>query len=188
MDLNRAIKERRTIRSFQPKSVEKEKVQEVIENAMLAPSSLNSQPWRFIVITGQKKEETINIISHCTRFLDDIIESFDESEKEYVTKFFQNLGGAPVLIVVVMPKIYEDYNRKVNLIANGAAIQNLQLSAYKLNLGTCCLTSSLFVEDELKSYLSLSDDEEIVTVMLLGYPDETPHVKERDMNKLEWLD
>jgi len=52
MDVFEAIKTRRSIRKYQNKPVEQEKLSKVLEAARLSPSAANRQPWRFIVETG----------------------------------------------------------------------------------------------------------------------------------------
>ena len=53
MELLQAIKERRTIRRFKPEPVPKELLEQLIKDAMWAPSAMNTQPWKFIVLTGK---------------------------------------------------------------------------------------------------------------------------------------
>ena len=51
------IKARRSIRKYQEKPVEREKINDCLEAARLAPSACNSQPWHFIVIDDPKVKE-----------------------------------------------------------------------------------------------------------------------------------
>ena len=50
-----AIKKRRSIRSYQNKPVEPEKINELLQAAMLAPSAMNLMPWHFTVVTNREK-------------------------------------------------------------------------------------------------------------------------------------
>ena len=50
-----AIQNRRSIRKYQSKLVPRELVEQVLQAGILAPSSKNRQPWRFIVCTGPAK-------------------------------------------------------------------------------------------------------------------------------------
>lgn len=52
-----AIKNRRSIRKYKNAPVSREQISEILYAGMLAPSSKNRQPWRFIVVTGTAKEE-----------------------------------------------------------------------------------------------------------------------------------
>ena len=59
MDVTDAILKRRSIRSFKPDPVEKEKIEKVLEAARLAPSWGNTQPWCFIVVQDKAKIEEL---------------------------------------------------------------------------------------------------------------------------------
>lgn len=54
MDLEQAIKERKSIRAFKPNPVPKDLLKKIIEKAQRAPSWANTQPWEFAVVTGKK--------------------------------------------------------------------------------------------------------------------------------------
>ena len=54
MDVLEAIKERRSIRKYEPKAVPEEKLTQILEAGRWAPSAGNSQPWRFIVVRDEE--------------------------------------------------------------------------------------------------------------------------------------
>ena len=53
MEFDKVIKGRRSTRGFKPKPVSREVLEEVLELAIRSPSSMNTQPWHFHVITGE---------------------------------------------------------------------------------------------------------------------------------------
>ncbi|GAI22369.1 unnamed protein product, partial [marine sediment metagenome] len=53
------VKDRQSVRKYLNKPVEREKIERCLEAARLAPSSSNSQPWRFIVIDEPKLKEAV---------------------------------------------------------------------------------------------------------------------------------
>ncbi|MFO7929478.1 MAG: nitroreductase family protein, partial [Candidatus Humimicrobiaceae bacterium] len=53
------IKRRRSIRKFQARKVEPDKIKKIIEAARLAPSASNRQPWRFVAVTKKDLIERI---------------------------------------------------------------------------------------------------------------------------------
>jgi len=55
MDLDEAIRGRRSVRSYVDRSVSEELIREVIEAGTFAPSAKNGQQWRFTVLTGEAK-------------------------------------------------------------------------------------------------------------------------------------
>lgn len=191
MHINEAIYRRRTIRKFKKEQVPAGTVMEILRAAIQAPSSLNSQPWFFYVVTGKKRDELVELISDYPFYLSDLIEYFpvfsDPEFIEYANRFAKDLGGAPVVVVVTMPRVESDYVKKVQLLACGAAIQNLFLAAWERGIGGVCLTSASFVEEKILDFLNLSD-QEVVTLIPLGYPDEKPEGFPRDDSKIQLIE
>lgn len=176
------IYERRSIRGFKDEPVAKETVQVILDAACQAPSLLNSQPWRFTVYQGPEREKVLSLLRRTLRYLEDMLpvlepaerevfvkEQEDEAEQKRVIEFFDNLGHAPVIIVVTKKRIRSDANRRMALIACGGAIQNLMLAAESLGLATCCVGSALWIEEDIMQVIKETDSE-LVTVVALGYP------------------
>lgn len=186
MYLEDAIFSRRTVRNFLPDPVPKEVLEKVIMAGSAAPSPLNSQPWHFYVVAGEMRDKLIEKIRKFPAYLADILALYPEVSskrisEEHVLQFAKNLGGAPAIILVTVPKKTNKYAHKVDLIACAAAIQNMQLMAWSLGLGTVCLTSALWVESEIASFMGLKDME-LVTVIPIGYRGSDPEPKPRDAN------
>lgn len=57
MDIAEAIRRRKSIRAFKPDPVPQETLKEIMELALRAPSWGNTQPWEFVIVSGQKLEE-----------------------------------------------------------------------------------------------------------------------------------
>jgi len=57
MDLLEAIKSRKSVRAFKPEAVPTETIKKVLEIACRAPSSVNSQPWEFFIVKGEKLDQ-----------------------------------------------------------------------------------------------------------------------------------
>ena len=57
MDLLEAINSRKSVRAFKPEDVPTETIKKVLEIACRAPSSVNSQPWEFFIVKGEKLEQ-----------------------------------------------------------------------------------------------------------------------------------
>ena len=187
MDLKEAINKRRSIRQFKKTPVEKEVIEKLLESAYWAPSLLNSQPWKFTICTGNKRDELASILKSCTIYLDDILKSphFNESSKEMAIKFFDNLGDAPTAIVVTSPKTQDEFFKRNYLISAGHAIQNFWLSAHEAGIGVCCVTASYWIQDRILKFIN-EEDSELVIILIIGYPDEIPKTPPRK-NKAKWL-
>ena len=56
MNLLELIQKRHSVRAYSQQPVEKEKIEYLLEVARLAPSAVNKQPWRFIVVQSEEKK------------------------------------------------------------------------------------------------------------------------------------
>lgn len=146
-DILNLIKVRRSIREYTDKIPSDDIIKSVIEAGRWAPSGLNNQPWRFVII---KDKNTIDKIST-------------------FTKYSKIIRSAPTLIAVFMDKD-ESYNRDKDLQAIGACIENMLLTIHALGLGSCWLGEILNRKDEVAECLSLPKSYELMAVITLGYP------------------
>jgi len=150
MDVFDAIRTRRSIRKYMDKPVEEEKLLKVLEAARLAPSAVNRQPWRFIVVRDKEIREALR--------------------SAYDRDWFVS---APVIIVAcAVPS--EGWVRwdgeefwRVDV---AIAMQNLILAAWNEGLGTCWIGA--FKEEEVKKVLGIPPDVRVVAMTPLGYPAE----------------
>lgn len=171
MDLVDALRNRRSIRKFKNVQVDDDIIIRAIDNARFYPSWKNSQTARFVLVKNpQIKEE----ISHaCLGF-------------EHNT---QIIATCPCLIVVLTIKNRSGYERDGSPTTSlgshfesfdaGIATQNLMLSLYNENIGSCVL--GIFDESKVRELLSLSEEYKVSCLLPIGYPDEeveTPKRKE----------
>ncbi len=153
----KAIFERRSIREFLDKVPEREKILKIITAGIWAPSGLNNQPWRFVIIWSEDTKKKISEL----------------------TKYKEIVENAPVLIGVFLHKKTMYHQIKDHQSA-GACIQNMLLSAYALGLGTCWLGEILKNEDKVKEVLGLPKDEyEMCALIAIGYPNDKSKRKGR---------
>lgn len=161
MDFNEIVRTRRSIRRFLDIPVEFEKLGEILENAIYAPSAGNLQDWKFILITDKEKIEGV-------------------AEACYNQEW---IGNSPVcLIACVEPSktrnFYGDQGEKYSLLNGGAAIQNILLSVHNEGLASCWVCA--FEDEMLKRNLSIPDDIIVAGVLPIGYADEKVPVPPRN--------
>ena len=149
MDLLNNIRQRRSIREYKKELLPKPKIDKILEAGRWAPSGLNNQPWRFLVIDDKEKKDGLS------KF----------------TKYGEIIKDEPLVIVICMD-IADSYNRDKDLMAIGACIQNMCLEAHSLGLGSCWLGEILNKKKEVGEYLKLDSDLELMAVLTIGYPDE----------------
>ena len=126
------ILSRRSIRSYEAKPVEREKIDLILQCGQFAPSGMNRQPWHFTVVTNRK---LLDEISNANREI--LLRSPDEG-----TRFraqdpnFDSFRGAPMAIIVS-----GDPSGRNTMGDCANAIENMALAATALGLGSCYLAS-----------------------------------------------
>ncbi|MBA7530584.1 5,6-dimethylbenzimidazole synthase [subsurface metagenome] len=153
------IRQRKSVRDFLDRPVEREKIMMCLEAARLAPSACNSQPWKFIVVDDRQLKNKL-----CRAAFSGIysINSFCKK--------------APVIVVIVSEKskflariggMFR--GTKYYLIDIGIAVEHFVLQAEDLGLGTCWI--GWFNEGAVKSILNVPQHKKIDILIALGYYD-----------------
>ena len=205
MELENAIKTRRSVRKYKSKSVPKESILEVLAAANLAPSATNRQPWEFVVVHRSYLDRLDQLLREAfagrvagisedtmRQAIKDLPIPVDESGDKLkgLGHFYRTLGGAPVAIVVCVPKETDPWVWKNNISDASAATENLLLAAWDKGLGTCWLTGPLKTRaDVIAAFLGIAEDREIVAIVALGYPDHKPAMppKQDISQKVRWI-
>lgn len=158
MDALEAIHTRRSIRKYQDKPVPEELVKKIMAAATSAPSACNTQPWHFVVITDrQKLDEIPNINPHAAM-----------------------VKQAPLAILVcgdVTVKLAPGYW----VVDCAAAVQNLLLAAHASGLGA--VWTGVYPREQrmdgFRRLLNLPENVAAHSLIVLGYPAETPPREDR---------
>ncbi len=149
---------RESVRHYADRPVEREKIELCLEAARLAPSTSNSQPWKFIVVD------------------DPALRSAVAAETVAPFRAFNTFTNqVPVLVAVLVDRAnWEVRTGKVlrrfnySLIDIGIATENFCLQAAELGLGTCIL--GWFDEKAMKKLLHVPRNRRIYLMIALGYP------------------
>ncbi len=173
MELSQAIAERRSIRKYKSTPVEPEKIAAIIESARLCQSGTNTQPWRFMILTGCQKEFVPYLMEDHYNSLDE--EHRAASRSSLITA--QAMHQAPVLILVFrVPAAEGKYVSDV--VSIGAAIEHMCLTATDLGLGSLWIRQTRFIEDQLSALLGYPDYQ-MISAVAIGYADEAPAPRPR---------
>ena len=162
------IKNRRSIRKFQNKEVEQEKIDIILKSALMSPSSRGRKPWELIVVTDK---DILKKLSIC---------------KGHGSSF---LADAPLGIVVIAdPEICDVWVEDASI-----ASSFIQLAAQSLGLGSCWIqarerytvdNSDVKVGDYIKEILNIPGKYEVECMIAIGYPAENK--KPYDENQLAY--
>jgi nitroreductase len=194
MNLEQAITERKSIRAFKKDPLPRDVIEEVLQQAIQAPSAINLQPWEFTVILGEEKERLSNLLLKSYRerriscspgakgplpaqlsargeqsfaTLNPALDELGLSFNDFINEGSCRFYDAPVAIIICMNTIFS--HRRYLCI--GASLGYLTLAAHAKGLGTCPIGLINAYEDPLREFLDIPDDREIVIGVALGYPD-----------------
>ena len=159
MEFEEVVKKRRSIRTFSEQDVSDELVKSLIDIALLAPSSMDGQPWCFIIV---RNAMTKGLIA-------EIKDKYCPPEKrEYPAGFLQE---APVIVVTCVERS-KSYDRGMEsgILATG----HLLLAAANLGLASVYLSAyksgAPEVADDIRSILGLPADIDPITIVPIGFP------------------
>jgi nitroreductase len=174
MDLHEAIFSRRSVRAYKSDPVPRDVLDRLAAAAAAAPSAWNAQPAHFHFTSGLTREAIGQALTMSTRHLDEYVSALPPENMEAAQSFFADLGGAPVVAAVSVPRGRDELDRINNYLAAGCAIENVLLAAVDEGLGTCSITFSFWVRDRICEILAMPSDRDIISLMLIGYPAEIP--------------
>lgn len=162
------IERRRSIRKYKEQPVEKEKIVALLENAHLAPSGSNTQPWHFIIVTDKDLKAQVAQVCHKQKWM----------------------LSAPVFIVCVADlrvrlkseNLFVDeessaFEIKQVIRDTSIAVDHLLLEAVNQDLDTCWV--AWYTQKEIREPLNIPSDKFVVGVITLGYADEVPKAQKR---------
>jgi nitroreductase len=161
MEIMEAIRSRRSIRNYQDRPIEQEKLIRVLEAGRQAPSARNLQDWKFIVVKDKEKRQKLSEAAKGQAFVAQapVVIAACGTETEYIMTCGQYCYPIDVAI----------------------AIDHMSLMATAEGLGTCWIGA--FYEDKVKDILGIPEKIRVVVMLTLGYPAESPVARPR--KKLE---
>jgi nitroreductase len=166
MTLEEAIRGRRSIRSYRDQEIAESLLMELLDLARHAPSSMDAQPWRFVLIREARLKHQLAAIKN----------AYCPAEKQAYRADF--IAAAPVIVAVCVERS-RSWGRELE---NGVlATASLLLAAHACGLGSVYL--SAYQSDqpglalEIRRLLRLPDDVEPVTLVPLGFPADPPRPK-----------
>jgi len=149
-----AIRERRSVRAFRSEAIERAKLDAILDAARWAPSGKNTQPWRFVVVeSAAKRAELAKLVT----------------QRDMVRT-------APVTVAILLDR-RAGYDELKDAQGIGACAQTLLLAVHALGLGACWIGRAR--DREVEAILGAREGEELMMLIPIGYPAETPPARER---------
>lgn len=183
------IKSRRSIRVFENKAVELEKLKRILETATHAPSAHNRQPWRFVVLNSvnmrKKIVDTMNV--DYKKALENAGMNEEQVASSMKKRGDRIIGAGAAIILCMNPdemnKFPEDEERQDGELAMGIqsvalAGGNLLLAAHAEGLGGVWTCAPLFTQNNIIKEFELSESWKPQALLLIGYPAEEAGKKE----------
>lgn len=151
MDFYNVVENRTSIKKFKKNPIDKDKMQRMINAAMMSPSWKNNTSYKFIIVDDPKIKNKI---------ADAIINKTDEAEN--------SIKEAPVVAVVTSnPKlsgIVDD--KKYYLVDSAIAMEHFILAASNEGYGTCWIAS--FDEEKIRKVLNIPNDYKVIAITPVG--------------------
>lgn len=200
MEFSELIKARKSIRGYQAKPVPRALIEEIIEVAKWAPSSMNTQPWYVHVVTGEPLERirrgnTENMLSGVPPKRDfPMKESYEGIHRErqvgIAVQLFDVMGiarddkarrtdwvmrgfrqfDAPVSLVLTYDKYLEP--AAISQFDLGALSHALVLAAWERGLGSVINGQGIMQSAVVREHAGIPDDQNIMICIAMGYPDD----------------
>lgn len=142
MELKEAIKSRRSIRKYKDIDVSNILIEDLIECARLAPSAKNRQPWKFLIVKNEIKNQIAEIMLYKEESRDVNLKEKKLNANSSVKKTAQIIKEAPILILVF--KQNNDNWIIGDTLSIGGAIEHICLRATDLGLGSLWIRDTVY--------------------------------------------
>ena len=167
------ILSRRSIRKYKDQQVPREVLETIMECGINAPNAMNKQSWEVRVVDNPEIQNTIKGV-------------MSAAGGDFGAECFR---GAPVWVFIA-----RDTDFEFSTIDCGLMAENIILSAHSMGVGSVCLGSPVRMvldspeKDKALDILGFSQGYELCICIGLGYPDEAPDAKPRDITKVKFID
>ena len=178
------IKSRRSIRKYSSKKISDKLVKEIIEAGRYAPSSHNSQPWRFVVLSNKKavKQLAGGIKSWFRKItiLGNLVGLFNKRVREALKVVKKRARSDKDLFLYDAPLVVLICSKKSTFYFKdcGCAAQNMMLAARSLGIGSCWIGFSdiAFHESKtLRKQVGVPKGTHVIATIVFGYPESFPN-------------
>ena len=183
----RTILERRSIRRYKPDPVSRADIETILQAALFAPTGADAEPWHFTVISDRALIADLDSRARSAMANSGIERIEAMGSAPHYRIFF----GAPVVVLICGEKVLRKTGRHLSALADcSAAIQNMQLAAASLGLGTCWIGLIRYLF-ELEPDFMAPEGYAPLFAMTLGYADGPDAVRLRPARRegtIAWIE
>jgi nitroreductase len=145
-----ALRARRNVRTYADRPIPQDQLGRILEAARVTPSSMNEQPWDFVLVTDRDRLR----------------------ELAEVWKYGSHIAGSAATIALVMPATEDPEERETYQYDLGQATMSIMLAATDLGIGSC--HAAVGDQARARKTLGLPEDRECAMLVALGYPGRRP--------------
>ena len=188
-EINRLIRHRRSVfpKQFSDRVIDREIIEQILENANWAPNHGKNEPWRFVVFTGEG-------LKQLAEFQSELYKKVTPAEK-FDQKKFDKLANKPLMashvIAIGMSRVAGTKIPEIEDVeAVACAVQNIYLTATAYGVGGYWGSGGITYREEAKDFFGLEEDDKLLGFFYLGYPKETPKDGSRGaiQDKVVWVE
>jgi len=167
MNLAQLIKHRRNVKPqfFTGELIEDQLVKDILESANWAPTHGYTEPWRFVVFSGDS-------ISELASFQSNLYKSSTASELFLQSKFDKLLSTPTLASHIIAIVVHKSVKTTIPFIeeisATSCAVQNVLLSAAEKEIAVHWTSGGMTYTDEMKSYLGFESKDQVLGFLYLG--------------------
>ncbi|MCS6832901.1 MAG: nitroreductase [Flammeovirgaceae bacterium] len=166
-EINHLIRHRRSVYpdQYSGREIDRQIVEQILENAIWAPTHGLTQPWQFFVFSGDKKRELAQIQADLYK-KNTPVEKFSQEKYD---KFFRTHALASHIIAICMKRQPSQQIPEIEEIAAVAcAVQNMYLTATAYEVGAYWSTGGMTFMEEAKEFFGLSEHDRLMGFFFLG--------------------
>lgn len=181
------LRERRSIFAFHPRPVPAELLREALDAGRFAPNHKLTEPWRFTVVGAETRERMADpwVDFALSRLPAD---AAPERRRQVAAAAREKWLSKPTTVIVSQALDPDPFRQEEDYAAVSGAIQNIQLAAWALGLGSQWSTSPATQAPALREIAGIPDEERIVAFLFMGYPEVIPTARRRELGEVaRWL-
>lgn len=173
-DLIDAIRSRRSIGKCSDVVPDRALIEQILEAATWAPNHKQTEPWRFVVLAGDAREGLGDAMGRAAAAT---APDPDSARAAYEKAVKKPLRAPYVIAAYAVPN--PAVPRVEEIAATAAAVQNMLLAAHALGLAAMWRTGAPVFSDEVRRFLGMPDEAEMLGTIYVGYPNMAAPVRQR---------